>query len=45
MRVEGLASLNNELRSLDRKALNKLRGEMRKSIGPVAREIANDVPL
>jgi hypothetical protein len=44
MRVEGLASLNNELRSLDRKALNKLRGEMRKSIGPVAREIANDVP-
>ena len=44
MRVEGLASLNNELRSLDRKALNKLRGEMRKSITPVMREIANDVP-
>ena len=44
MRVEGLASLNNELRSLDRKALNKLRADMRKSIGPVAREIAGDVP-
>ena len=44
MRVEGLAQLNNTLRDLDRKALNKLRGEMRKSIKPVASAIANDVP-
>ena len=44
MRVEGLAQLNNTLRDLDRKALNKLKGEMRKSIKPVASAIANDVP-
>ena len=44
MRVEGLAQLNNTLRDLDRKSLNKLRGEMRKSIKPVASAIANDVP-
>jgi hypothetical protein len=44
MRVEGLAQLNNTLRDLNRKALNKLKGEMRKSIKPVASAIANDVP-
>jgi hypothetical protein len=44
MRVEGLAQLNNTLRDLDRKALNKLKGEMRKSIKPVAKAIAGDVP-
>ena len=44
MRVEGLAQLNNTLRDLDRKALNKLKGEMRGSIKPVASAIANDVP-
>lgn len=44
MRVEGLAQLNNTLRDLDRKALNKLRAEMRGSINPVAKAIASDVP-
>lgn len=44
MDVKGLAQLNNTLRDLDRKSLNKLRGEMRKSIKPVASAIANDVP-
>lgn len=44
MDVKGLAQLNNTLRDLDRKALNKLKGEMRKSIKPVASAIANDVP-
>jgi hypothetical protein len=44
MRVEGLAQLNNTLRDLDRKALNKLKGEMRGSINSVARDIAGDVP-
>ena len=44
MRVEGVAFVAKELRSLDRKALNKLRGEMRASINPVMRDIAGDVP-
>ena len=44
MRVEGIASVTKELRSLDRKALNALRGEMRASINPIMREIAADVP-
>ena len=44
MRVEGLAQLTSTLRDLDRKALNKLRAEMRGSINPVAKAIASDVP-
>jgi hypothetical protein len=44
MRVEGIASLTSTLRTLDRKALNKLRAEMRGSINPVAKAIASDVP-
>ena len=44
MRVEGLSGLTNTLRGLDRKALNKLRSEMRASINPVAKAIAGDVP-
>ena len=44
MRVEGLADLTKTLRTLDRKALNKLRAEMRGSINPVAKAIASDVP-
>jgi hypothetical protein len=44
MRVEGIASVTKELRDLDRKAVNKLRAEMRASINPVMREIAGDVP-
>ena len=44
MRVEGIASLTGTLRTLDRKALNKLRAEMRGSINPVAKAIASDVP-
>jgi hypothetical protein len=44
MRVEGIASLTGTLRTLDRKALNKLRAEMRGSINPVAKAIAGDVP-
>ena len=44
MRVEGVSQLNNTLRSLDRKALNKLKSEMRGSINPVAKAIAGDVP-
>ena len=44
MRVEGLADLTKTLRTLDRKALNKLRAEMRGSINPVAKAIAGDVP-
>lgn len=44
MRVEGVADLTKALRNLDRKALNKLRAEMRGSINPVARAIAGDVP-
>lgn len=44
MRVEGIVALNNELRTLDRKALNKLRAQMRSSVGPIAKEIASDVP-
>jgi len=44
MRVEGVATLTKELRNLDRKAINKLRAEMRGSINPVARAIAGDVP-
>ena len=44
MRVEGISQLNNTLRGLDRKALNKLKAQMRASINPVARAIASDVP-
>lgn len=44
MRVEGLADLTKTLRTLDRKALNKLRAEMRGSINPIAKAIAGDVP-
>jgi hypothetical protein len=44
MRVEGISQLNNTLRGLDRKALNKLKAQMRASINPVAKAIASDVP-
>ena len=44
MRVEGLVEVTKELRALDRKAVNKLRSEMRGMILPIAREIAGDVP-
>ena len=44
MRVEGLVEVTNILRELDRKAVNKLRSQMRGMILPIAREIANDVP-
>ena len=44
MRVEGISQLTSTLRGLDRKALNKLRAEMRGSINPVAKAIAGDVP-
>ena len=44
MRVEGISQLTSTLRSLDRKALNKLRAEMRATINPVAKAIAGDVP-
>ena len=44
MRVDGIASLTRTLRNLDRKALNKLRAEMRSSINPVAKAIGGDVP-
>lgn len=44
MRVDGVASVTRELRSLDRKAINKLRASMRRMINPVAKAIAADVP-
>jgi len=44
MRVEGISQLTSTLRSLDRKALNRLRAEMRATINPVAKAIAGDVP-
>ena len=44
MRVDGVAGVTKALRNLDRKALNKLRAEMRGSINPVAKAIAGDVP-
>lgn len=44
MRVDGIASVTRELRSLDRKAINKLRASMRRMINPVAKAIAADVP-
>jgi len=44
MRVEGIASLTSTLRTLDRKAVNRLRAEMRGSITPVAKAIGGDVP-
>lgn len=44
MRVEGLADVTKTLRQMDRKSLNKLRSEMRRSIMPIAKEIAGDVP-
>ena len=44
MRVDGIASLTKTLRTLDRKAVNRLRAEMRGSITPVAKAIGGDVP-
>lgn len=44
MRVEGIAEVGNILRDMDRKVANKVRADMRASILPVARDIANDVP-
>ena len=44
MRVEGISQLTATLRTLDRKALNQLRSQMRASINPVASAIAGDVP-
>jgi len=44
MRVEGIASLSATLRTLDRKAINRLRADMRGSVMPIAKEIAGDVP-
>jgi len=44
MRATGLAEVSKQLRDIDRKAVNKLRAEMRATIVPVAKEIANDVP-
>ena len=44
MRVEGLASLSATLRTLDRKAINRLRADMRGSVMPIAKAIAGDVP-
>lgn len=44
MRVEGISQLTATLRTLDRKALNKLRADMRGSVMPIAKAIAGDVP-
>lgn len=44
MRVEGISQLNNTLRGLDRKAINRLRADMRGSVMPIAKAIAGDVP-
>jgi hypothetical protein len=44
MRVEGISQLTATLRTLDRKAVNKLRAEMRATINPVANAIGSDVP-
>ena len=44
MRAEGVASVTRELRSLDRKAVNELRKQMRAHIIPIAKEIAGEVP-
>jgi hypothetical protein len=44
MRVEGVADVTKALGNLDRKALNKLRSEMRGSVMPIAKAIAGDVP-
>ena len=44
MRVEGIASLSATLRTLDRKAINRLRADMRGSVMPIAKAIAGDVP-
>lgn len=44
MRARGISELNNTLRKLDRKAANEMRKQLRATILPVAREIANDVP-
>ena len=44
MRVEGLAQLSATLRTLDRKAVNRLRADMRGSVMPIAKAIAGDVP-
>lgn len=44
MRVEGISQLTATLRTLDRKALNQLRAQMRATINPVAKAIAGDVP-
>jgi hypothetical protein len=44
MRVEGVAAVTRELRDMDRKAVNKLKADMRMSIMPMAKEIAGTVP-
>ena len=44
MRVEGIASVTNVLRDMDKKTVNKLRADMRASVMTVAKEIAGDVP-
>jgi hypothetical protein len=44
MRVEGIAQLSATLRTLDRKAVNRLRADMRGSVMPIAKAIAGDVP-
>jgi hypothetical protein len=44
MRVDGIDVVVKKLRTLDRKALNKLKAVMRQSINPVAKSIAADVP-
>jgi hypothetical protein len=44
MRVEGINAVTRELRTLDRKAVNKLKAVMRQTITPVAKSIAGDVP-
>ena len=44
MRVDGIADVTKALRDMDRKTLNSLRSEMRRSIMPIAKEIAGDVP-
>ena len=44
MRVDGAKDTIKLLRTLDRKALNALRREMRSTINPIAKAIAGDVP-
>ena len=44
MRVTGVAEVTRLLRGMDRKAVNKLRADMRATVGPIAKEIAAEVP-